>query len=137
MPTKFDTPTVPTRRDKVHPGQIIQSSHGYRLLITDVIDTAVNRTDDRHVELRGHLHGQLGTAIRNERYPAGSLIPVERPSRCFQVHLAVERPDMALSARYDYVFANDADEARARAVIAAQHEFRTDGWQVESVEEVA
>ena len=65
------------RRDEVRPGDIIHSSHGYRLLITEVDDSAVVRTDDRHVGFKGWLHAREGGHIRTERYPAGSLIEVE------------------------------------------------------------
>lgn len=68
---------VMKRREFVRPGDIVRSSHGYRLLITEVLDNAVDRSEDRHVEIRGHLHANPDAVIRNEIYPAKSLIPVE------------------------------------------------------------
>lgn len=64
------------RRDHVKPGMVVKSSHGYRLLVTEVWDAAETRTDDRHVQITGHLHADPQAPIRRERYPAGSLIDV-------------------------------------------------------------
>jgi hypothetical protein len=69
--------TVLVRREEVKPGMVVHSSHGYRLLVTQVIDAAVQRIPERHVEIKGHLHGDPACEIRNERYPAHSLIDVE------------------------------------------------------------
>jgi hypothetical protein len=65
------------RRDQIEPGMVVRSSHGYYLLVTEVLDTAEVRTDERHVQITGHLHGHPGAELRNERYPAGSLIEVQ------------------------------------------------------------
>lgn len=72
------TTTIKIRRDEVRPGDVLHSSHGYRLLVTEVRDTAINRVDDRHVEIVGHLHADPQGDLRNERYPAGSLVEVDR-----------------------------------------------------------
>lgn len=71
------TPELPRlRRDFVKPGDIVRSSHGYDLLITEVDDSASVRSDDRHVGFTGWLHAQPGGHIRTERYPAASLIEI-------------------------------------------------------------
>lgn len=69
--------TTRIRRDTVRPGMVVKSSHGYRLLVTEVWDGAEVRTDDRHVQITGHLHADPANVTRSERYPAGSLIEVE------------------------------------------------------------
>lgn len=69
--------TITKRRDQLKPGDIFRSSHGYRLLVTEVIDTAEVRTDERHVEIRGHLHADPSAPIKNERYAAGLTVEVE------------------------------------------------------------
>jgi hypothetical protein len=69
--------TMPIRRDAVQPGMIVHSSHGYKLLVTEVWDGAVNRTDERHVAIKGHIHADPMREILSERYPAGSTIAVE------------------------------------------------------------
>lgn len=66
------------RRDQVVPGVVFQSSHGYKVLVTQLVDTATNRTDDRHVEIRGHIHANPEREITRERYAASSTIEVER-----------------------------------------------------------
>jgi hypothetical protein len=137
IPPSYCPITVPVRRDRVRPGVVVQSSHGYRLLITEVRDTAQLRTDDRTVELRGHLHVDLANTVTNERYPAGSTIPVERPSTLYQVTLGINRPDCAMTCRYDYLAAMNEDEAVAQAKVAAAHEFSVGGWELEAVELVA
>lgn len=71
--------TTLVRRDEAKPGMIFQSSHGYRLLITEVRDNAGNRVDDRGVEIVGHLHANRENATRTECYPANSKIRVEIP----------------------------------------------------------
>lgn len=98
-----ENPTVPVRRDEVKPGMIVHSSHGYRLLITKVRDDAKVRTDDRHVELVGHLHANPECALRNEIYPAGSTIPVEEDS--------IPMPELTLA---------DASAAREQARVALE-----------------
>jgi hypothetical protein len=69
--------TTHKRRDEVHPGDVIRSSHGYRLLITEVDDSAEDRTDERHIGFTGHLHADETRPLRTERYPAGSMVEVE------------------------------------------------------------
>lgn len=69
--------TFPIRREDARPGMIFMSSHGYRLLITKVTDTATNRTEDRHVGIKGHIHADPKAQIRSERYPANSIIYIE------------------------------------------------------------
>jgi len=66
------------RRDFIKPGDVIRSSHGYDLLITEVDDSAPVRTDERHVGFTGHLHADVTAPTRTERYPAGSLVQVVR-----------------------------------------------------------
>lgn len=86
-PDSYRTNTVELRRDMVRPGMVIQSSHGYRLRVTEMLDTAEVRTDDRHVQISGILHNQDVSqlpdpriACRGERYPAGSKVTVEADS---------------------------------------------------------
>lgn len=64
------------RRDYIKPGDVVRSSHGYDLLITEVWDGATNRAEDRTVCLTGHLHANPARPLRCERYPANSLIEV-------------------------------------------------------------
>jgi hypothetical protein len=143
------TPTIERRRDEVRIGDVIRSSHGYRLLITRVWDGAENRTDERHVELGGRLHVAPEGIYRNERYPAKGLVTVERPTRCFNVVVAKATTRSCATVRYDYVFAVNEQEAGERARVFAAHEFGGDdglepyggvnanAWQVERVEEAA
>lgn len=70
--------TRPIRRDEAKPGMIFQSSHGYRLLITEVQDNAAHRVDDRGVGIVGHLHATPNAPTRTERYPANSIIYIEQ-----------------------------------------------------------
>lgn len=65
------------RRDQVVPGVVFQSSHGYKVLVTHVIDDAPSRSDNRHVQIEGHLHARPGARVVVERYPAWSVIEVE------------------------------------------------------------
>ena len=67
---------IEKRRDELKPGDVFPSSHGYDLLVTEVQDTAPVRTDERHVGIRGHLHGHPDNPIRTERYEAGSTVLV-------------------------------------------------------------
>lgn len=73
----FDPPVPLVRRDQVYPGDVVQSSHGYRLLITEV-QLPKSREDGAHVGFTGHLHGDPGAPTTTERYPRGSLIPLLR-----------------------------------------------------------
>jgi hypothetical protein len=105
------TTTTRIRRDAVLPGMIFKSSHGYRLLVTEVLDTAEVRTDARHVQVKGHLHADPANETRLERYPAGSLVEVEVQEFTVTVHAfdkTVVRTVPALTA----------EEARAAAVEA-------------------
>jgi hypothetical protein len=70
--------TLTIRRDQAVPGIVFQSSHGYKLLVTKVIDAAARRTDSRHVQIEGHLHANPDCEIAIERYAASSTIEVER-----------------------------------------------------------
>jgi hypothetical protein len=72
---------ITIRCDQARKGDMFQSSHGYKLLITEVVDTAMSRADDRRVEIKGHLHADPTKPIYNERYPANSRIEVERKTR--------------------------------------------------------
>jgi hypothetical protein len=67
---------ITKRRDQVRPGDVVRSSHGYDLLITQVDDSATNRTDDRHVGFVGHLHANPANDTRTERYSASGLVTV-------------------------------------------------------------
>jgi hypothetical protein len=69
--------TLTIRRDQAVPGIVFQSSHGYKLLVSKVIDNAPNRTDDRHVQIEGHLHANPERETAIERYAASSTIEVE------------------------------------------------------------
>jgi hypothetical protein len=73
----WNNATTLLRRDEVKPGMVIHSSHGYRLLIEKVEDTAKTRTDERIVGFVGRLHGDPEGLYRCERYSAGSRVPVE------------------------------------------------------------
>jgi hypothetical protein len=69
--------TLTIRRDQAVPGIVFASSHGYKVLVTHVIDDAEVRSDDRHVQIEDHLHANPGRPIVVERYTAGSSIEVE------------------------------------------------------------
>lgn len=71
--------TTRMRRDAIRPGMVIRSSHGYRLLVSAVDDSAPSRVDARHVGITGFLHANPRNATCSERYPASSLIEVELP----------------------------------------------------------
>lgn len=68
--------TITKRRDELQPGDVFKSSHGYDVLVTEIQDDAEIRSDDRHVGIVGHLHGDSSCPIRTERYPAGSTVEV-------------------------------------------------------------
>lgn len=52
-------------------GDIIHSTHGYRLLITEVNDPAkATRDPNRHVEIKGHMHADPLLDIVTERHSA-------------------------------------------------------------------
>jgi hypothetical protein len=65
-------PAVMTRRDNIRPGDVVHSSHYGRRVVTDV-HTAGTGPDGGTTQLSFEV-GQSG--IRQERYPANSLIPV-------------------------------------------------------------
>jgi hypothetical protein len=62
------------RRDQIRVGDIIASSHGYNVLVTEVWDGAANRADDRTVAITGYLHANPELPQRVERYPACSTV---------------------------------------------------------------
>lgn len=69
--------TVLVRREQVVAGMVVHSSHGYRLLVTQVDDSALRRHADRHIRITGHLHADPKRELRHERYPASSFVLVE------------------------------------------------------------
>lgn len=137
IPATFCRTTVETRRDQVEVGQVIQSSHGYRVLIAAVLDNATVRTDERSVDLRGYLHASLHAPFRNEIYPVTSLVKVERPASRFRVKL------MTLSGRKSAtwdVAAMNPQEATAQAIVmahAAVDYVPGDTWMLRRTEVIA
>lgn len=98
QPTWTQNPTRLVRRDRVQPGMIVHSSHGYRLLVTEVLDNAVNRVPDRHVQITGHLHADPNNSTRNERYEAHSYVPVETDTVPARQEQATDRMRATLAA---------------------------------------
>lgn len=69
------------QRQDVQPGMTFLSSHGYKVLVTEVQDTAEYRGPERMVGLHGYMHGieEQGYKV-SERYRADSYVEVEMPS---------------------------------------------------------
>jgi hypothetical protein len=132
IPASYCQHTVQARRDQVQVGQVIQSSHGYRLLIARVGDDAPVRTDERSVDLRGYLHAKLTAPMANEISPVTSLVTVEMPDSRFRVKL------VTLSGRKGCTWTVDAmnpEEAAAQAIVQA-HADDGDTWLLRSIPEL-
>lgn len=119
--------TTTTRRDEVKRGDIFRSSHGYRLLVTDVIDNAKNRTDGRYVQINGHLHAKASNKVVVERNPASSTVEVE-DVKMFRVILDRQIKGASFGSTDDVIEAADpaaAEKAAIKAWAAASAGFYT------------
>lgn len=65
---------IMVRRDEVREGDVLYSSHGYNLVITNV---RTGGTEGQTTELVGDLH-EAGGPSRNEIYPSDGYVPVVR-----------------------------------------------------------
>ena len=63
------------RRSDLHPGDLIQSSHGYRLYLTRV-KFRVTGSAGQQSWIEGRLHGPDGKHTRDESYEAHSTVPL-------------------------------------------------------------
>lgn len=100
--------TRTTRRDQLQPGNVFRSSHGYRLLVTEVIDIAPRQDrDDRIVQVNGHLHADPTNVIRTERYPANSTVEVERPDASYQVYAVWDNGEFLTGAKVDLILGGE------------------------------
>lgn len=91
--------TLIIRRDQAVPGIVFQSSGGYKVLITHVIDDAEVRSEHRGVQIEGHLHANPARKIVVEVFdacttievlsfgplPEGCETPEQREERLFQL----------------------------------------------------
>lgn len=66
----FDYPVPLVQRTDLHPGDLVQSSHGYRLYITSVRFPVIS--GPAGVSLRGRLHSAENDIERNENH-SGSI----------------------------------------------------------------
>lgn len=72
--------TVRRRRDEVRAGDVIQSSHGYRLLVSTVRNLAQAECENPSIYIGGYLHGVASDdprMFRSEVYPANVSVAVE------------------------------------------------------------
>jgi hypothetical protein len=65
---KFDRPVPLVPRTMLRPGDIVQSSGGYRLLLTEVRITRhpITLEFNRSVYIAGHVHAQPENQLRSE-----------------------------------------------------------------------